>query len=81
MAGGNAEGGAEAADCSPSRAVPPRDHVIVCDAVGKGGGRRVAATPQLFSLVTESSGKILMLARARNSWSLSRPDTSIHVTV
>jgi hypothetical protein len=36
MAGGNAEGGAGTADCSPSRAVPPRDHVIVYDAVGKG---------------------------------------------
>ncbi len=59
MAGGNAEGGAGAADCSLSRAVPPRDHVIVCDAVGKGGGR-IAATPQLFSLVTKFSGKILV---------------------
>ena len=36
MAGGNAEGGAGAADCGLSRAVLSRDHVIVCDAVGKG---------------------------------------------
>jgi Aldo/keto reductase family len=66
MAGGNAEGGAGAADCSLSRAVLPRDHVIVCDAVGEGGGR-VVATPQLFPLVMEFSGKILVLARTRNS--------------
>ena len=36
MAGGNTEGGAGAADCSLSRAVPPRDHVIVYDVVGMG---------------------------------------------
>jgi hypothetical protein len=54
MAGGNAEGGAGTADCSPSRAVPPRDHVIVCDAVGKGwvGALR---PPTLFTCTLPSA--------------------------
>lgn len=37
MVGGNAQGGAGAADCSASRAVPPHDHLIAYDVVGNGG--------------------------------------------